>query len=317
MPFLKIGSGVFSKFALRILLLYVAAASSPGLAGVPPTHELKDATGAKVRVSVDPKRVVVLAPSLAELAAEVLGEDWRAIKGVSDFTDHPDALKPLPRVGSYVRVNIEKIAALNPDLILATTEGNAREQIEQLRLLGFPVFTISTHTLQQVKESFELVGRALGRSAKGQQLKRNFEKDLKSLAQRAESRGGSGCSRKKILVQVGVDPLVVAGAGSFLTEGLDLMGFQNVYSDLKQAFPRPALEDVIHRNPDVILLLPLGSHLERYRRAKKEWEKYKVMSAVRSGRVLLIEGSTLMRPTPRFIGGLHSVEKRLCKPNAT
>src|SRR4051812_45152654 len=89
-----------------------------------------------------PKRIVTLAPSLGELASDLLGPELDRIVGVSEFTDYPPTLSKIPSIGPYVRINVEKVLSLKPDLVLGTVSGNSKEQVEQLIALGLHVLTV-------------------------------------------------------------------------------------------------------------------------------------------------------------------------------
>ena len=100
--------------------------SSPVLARV-----VIDQLGRKIHLLDNPQRVVALAPSITEIIFAL--EQQHRLKGVTLFSDFPDAAKELPKVGSYVHLDLEKIVALRPDLVIATKDGNPKEVIDRLR----------------------------------------------------------------------------------------------------------------------------------------------------------------------------------------
>src|SRR6478672_2161638 len=108
-----------------------------------------------------PRRIVTLAPSLAELAADLAGEKIERIVGVSEYTDFPPALKKVESIGPYHKFNLEKVVSLKPDLVLATSDGNSRDQVLHLRELGVPVVVVETQSLAQVVSSIRLIGQAM------------------------------------------------------------------------------------------------------------------------------------------------------------
>ena len=131
---------------------------------------ITDVTGAKIVLSAPPKRIVTLVPSLGELAADILEDQMNRIVGVSDYTDFPPVLKRRTSIGSYVRFNIESVVVLRPDVVLATTDGNPKDRVLQLREAGVPVVVVGTGSFDEIFKSILLVGRALGYPGRAERL---------------------------------------------------------------------------------------------------------------------------------------------------
>jgi iron complex transport system substrate-binding protein len=269
-------------------------------------REVTDATGARVRVVDRPRRVVTLAPSLGEVAADVAGEDLGRIVGVSEYTDYPPALARTASIGSYAKFSLEKVVALKPDLVLATLDGNPRDQVLHLRELGLPVVVVETTTLKQVGESLEKVAVAMGDPARGAQLAAQFAKGLERLRERAKARTGGA---PKVLLQVGDEPLVVVGRQSFLHEAIELIGAKNAYADAKAHYPRPSLEDAVKRNPGVVIALALGEDMGPVERMVERWQRFPMVEAVRAERVHALRADALIRPTLRLLEGITQLER--------
>jgi iron complex transport system substrate-binding protein len=261
--------------------------------------------GRKIQAPSKAVRIVTLAPSLGELAADILGTDLDRIVGVSEYSDQPAALKRLPAVGPFNQVSLEKVASLKPDLVLATADGNSKDQIARLTEMGIPVVVVSTQTLEEVGESMRLVGRALGLESQGNDMATQFLLGVSRIRERAKSRTIS----PRVLIQVGDDPLVVAGAGSFVSQSLVAIGARNLYGEAGPSYPRPALEDVVRRNPDSILILTMGTDEAPYRKSAEKWGTLKRLAAVREGKVRIVKGDSIVRPTLRLLEGMALLEK--------
>lgn len=255
-----------------------------------------------------PERIVTLAPSLGEIAAEVLGEDLGRIVGVTEYTDYPSALAKATSVGPFDRFSVETVAGLKPDLVLATRDGNPKDRIEQLRELGLKVVVVDTERFEGIVASHEVVGDALGLPTEGARLAARFRDGLLKVRERAARSGGA---KQSLLIQVGDSPLVVAGKRSFLNDVVEAVGARNVYSDLDQAYPRPSVEDAIRRNPDLIVVLQMGADVSATERAAASWRRFGSLAAARSGQIHVIDGSVLARPTIRLLEGLARLEKLL------
>lgn len=289
-----------------LFLISASALSSLVAPALALAAEVIDATGARVRVPDRPERVVTLAPSLGELAADIAGDELSRIVGVSEYTDFPAALGKVESVGPYHRFNLEKVRALKPDLVLATLDGNSRDQVLHLRELGVPVVIVRTGDFAEVGQSIRLVARALGDPARGEQMAAQLARGLERIRARARERVG----RPKVMIQIGDQPLVVAGSQSFLQDALEAIGAANAYGDVKAGYPRPSLEDVVSRDPDRILVLVLdASSLGFFKEAAARWARFPRMKAVSAKRVSVHQNDMVLRPTLRLLEGLARLEK--------
>lgn len=262
-----------------------------------------------------PQRIVTLAPSLGEIAAEILETDLDRIVGVSEYTDFPSALKKKPIVGSYARFSLEKVLALQPDLVLATRDGNPKEQIERLKALNVPVHVVDARKFSDVAISMQEIGKLLGREEAGNRTSERFKKGLMELEQRMRPRLPEGASRIRVALQIGNDPIVMAGRDTFLHEALTLLGTENVFGDAKESYPRPSAEQVLKRNPDVIIILAMTDDLEPFQKAAGLWKRLKGLKAAQSDRVLVLRADGLIRPSSRLMDGLLTLEKILWSPD--
>ncbi|MFZ9594463.1 MAG: helical backbone metal receptor [Bdellovibrionia bacterium] len=294
------------SWAQRAFFWGVWAWAVLGSSGNAWARSILDVTGTRVSVSDHPQRVVTLIPSLGELAAELLGSDSSRIVGVSAFSDTPASIQSTEQVGSYQRLNLEKIVALKPDLILGSLEGNSTDQILHLREFSLPVVMVRTSNFHEVAESIRLVALALGELKRGEIAVQKFQKGLQAVKARTTL-----SPPKRVLLQVGDDPLVVVGGKSFLNDAIEAVGAQNVYGDLSLGYPRPSLEDVLLRNPEVILVAALAKDRGAYVRMVEKWRRLPTLQAVQKKQVLLFESDALLRPTLRMIEGLEQLRRAI------
>lgn len=274
-------------------------------------REVIDSTQVKVRLADRPKTIVTLVPSLGELVADLLGEDLVSLAGVSEYTDYPPALKRKPSIGPYHQFNIEKVASLRPDLVLATRDGNPKDRVNRLRELGLPVVVVNTESFADVATSIQLVSEALGVPEVGRPMIEKLQRGLLHF-QRAERPEAS----LKVLVQVGDRPMVVAGRRTFLHAALEILGAKNLYEDSEAHYPQPSLEDILARNPDVIVIAALGDDLKPYLQMKANWMRFSKITAVKNQRVHVLRSDALLRPTLRILEGLSVLQKALYRPGS-
>lgn len=281
--------------------------------------EVKDATGKTfiTAKSADtaPRRIVTLAPSLAELAASLFETDLERIVGVSEATDEPAALLKKPTIGPFHHPSLERIVALRPDLVLATLDGNPKAEIDRLRSMGIPVFVAASGNFKQIRDSIFSVAQILGREEKGGILLDQLDRTVAGVKERAKARVARdqklGKPRRRIVLQIGVDPIVVVGPQTFLGEALDFLQVENVFSDAKTTYPKPGWEELVRRDPDQVLILLMGIPKERADRAFRLWERFPKLKAVSGKSLTAIRSDALLRPAVRYSDGLLALERAL------
>jgi iron complex transport system substrate-binding protein len=296
----------FSLLSFALLALFPALLM---MTGVSSAREIVDATGTHVQVTDHPHRIITLVPSLGELTSDFLGLDLQRIVGVSESTDYPPALKKVASVGQYQRLSLEKILSLKPDLVLATKDGNFKDQIDHLREMGVPVVVLSTQSFSEIEDSMKQVALVLGESEESKRLIARFEQGLADL----RARGARRTVKRKVLLQLDDDPLIVVGGKSFLNEAIGLVGAENVYGDSTTGYPRPSHEDVLKKNPDIVLVATFGETADApiYEKRAQAWAHYSDLKAIQNNHVKVIYGDALLRPSMRMLEGLSLLEKAI------
>jgi iron complex transport system substrate-binding protein len=301
MPILKVKNRRKGYIGFFLCLILSASLTLPCFATT-----IIDSTHSKVTIESPPKRIVTLIPSLGELVADLLDKDLDRLVGVSEYSDFPPGLKKVSSVGPYSHVNLEKIVSLKPDLVLATEDGNSKDQVVHLRDLGLKVAVIKSETVADIAVSIDLVAKALHKNANGARMAVALERGLAKIKDRVK-----GKPKLKVLLQLNDSPLVVAGKGSFLNEGLEWVGAENSYGDSRVHYPRPSIEDILNRNPDVIILMDMGKNIQTARKNAQQWYIHKNLKAVKNNRIYILNSEALLRPTLRFLEGLSQLSDLL------
>ena len=210
-------------------------------------RELRDDTGAIVRVPERPARIACLAPDLTEIAFAVGAGS--SVVAACDPCDWPAEAKALPRLGPMIEPSIETILLVRPDLVLATGEGNPLASVERLRSLGVPVFGMRPGPgLAGISAMVRRIGDLTGHADEGAALAAAMEARLASV--RASS---AGLPRVRACILVWTDPLVAAGRDAYLTELADAAGADNACAT-GTGWPTVSRETVLLAQPDVVLL---------------------------------------------------------------
>lgn len=243
------------------------------------------------------RRLVALTPSLTEIVFD-LGKGYSLV-GVSMCSDYPLQTAAIPKVGSYVRPDIEKIVALRPDLCLALAGHTPHGVIDKLRSLGLRVVVFEAECLEDVAHSLESAGRLLGASSRGRELSENLRRRMDEIGRQAALR----LERPRVFYQIGADPLITAGSKTFIHELLVTAGGANI-AGKAEGYHKIGLEEILASAPQVILAS--SRHMPGCQeRLRKQWAKWTTIPAVRDGRLYCLEGTTVERPTPRLAEGLE------------
>ncbi len=267
---------------------------------------LEPAYAADLALSAPPRRIVSLVPSVTEIIYALGGED--RLVGVTDFCDWPPQARQKPSVGGMVAPNLEIIVALRPDLVVATTEGNSRATLNQLRRLKIPVFTVTPHRLSDVLTVIAQLGELTGRQSAVGLLVENLARRV-----RAVENAVKPYPRPKVLYVLWPEPLIVPGRDGLVTELIELAGGTSVTAQEPSSYPRFSLEAVAARAPDVIILARHGG--DGTPLARVSWDRLTTLPAVRAGRVHSVDGTYLHRYGPRVVDGLE-ILARVIHPEA-
>ena len=287
---------------MALCLLVLALPSGPSNAAV-----YNDDIGRSVQIPSYPRRIVSLAPSITETLF-ALGLD-REIVGVTDFCNYPEAALSKPKVGSFISLSAEKIVSLNPDLILATADGNRKESVEQLVRLGLPVYTVSPSNLNQTLRMISTIGRMTGREKESHALVRKLQQRIRHVTTATEH-----LPRPKVFFQVGIDSLITVGRDTFLNELITLAGGVNISGEETVRYPRYSIERILTAAPDVVIVTSMKGE-GSFEQVKKNWSRWSSLPAVRTGRIYLMETDLVFRPSPRIVDGLEELT-RLIHPEA-
>jgi iron complex transport system substrate-binding protein len=284
-----------SAFALLVALV--------GLAVPMPAAPVRDMTGREVEVSRAATRVVSLAPSLTEILFALGAGDL--LVGVTDFCDYPPQASQKPKVGTVLAPNAEVVLALQPNLVLATTEGNRQETVLLLERLQIPIFVVRPEGLEGIYASIRSVGGLLGRPARASAVVESMRSRVAWVAGQVKGRPPA-----RVLYVLWPDPLITAGRGSIIDALIGVAGGENVAGGISLRYPRLNLEEVLRVDPEVILLAGMGSRPLRAE-SVQGWEGWQVLRAVKAGRVQALDGDLLHRPGPRIVEGLEAIARAL------
>ena len=251
------------------------------------------------------QRIVSLAPSVTEtLFALGAGAD---VVGVSQYCDYPEAVRKLPRVGSFITPNIEAIAALRPTLVIGLATASDLREIHALKAMGIATLMVDDGSLATIEQSIVTIGNQIGRAAEARGLAGALGDHLNAVAVRMRLE-----PERSVLMVVGHQPMVAVGQPNFLNELLALAHAHNIAADANQGWPRLSVEYIIATRPEVILDGQMGSDPST---PSLFWSKYPSIPAVKNHRVFGYPEDPTLHPGPR-IGVTLDQMARLVHPEA-
>jgi cobalamin transport system substrate-binding protein len=288
------------------------------------TREVTDEVGRRVRVPDFPERIVSLAPNLTE-TLYALGVEGR-LAGVTNYSDHPAAARAKPHVGQPMNPSLEEIAALHPDLILATPTINRLETVEALDRLGLAVYATDPHSVEGLLGSMERLARIVGAAAAGEKLVAEQQARLEELRMRL-----AGRPVKRALFVVWMDPLITAGEHTFIADALRWAGAESLLTartpapaagsrggaeygrevSSREDWPHISLEEVVAREPDDLIFA--SSHSGAEKEIAGELRKrpgWRDLEAVREGHIVVVSDA-INRPGPCLVGAIEALARQL------
>lgn len=206
-------------------------------------------------------------------------------------------------VASAVKPNLEKIASLKPDLVLASGFTPVRD-IETLRKLGIRVEVFrSPKSFDEICEQFQHLGHLLGCDRKAGEIIQNSRQRVNEIVSISKKRG----TKPKVFMQIGASPIFIVIPNTFMDDYIRYNGCSNIASDLTKG--TIGRELVVARRPDYIYIVTMGlTGTEE----KAEWERFKHIPAVRNNRIFILDSDYACQPTPiSFVQTLEIMHKQI------
>ena len=261
----------------------------------------EDDTGQRVSLPAFPQRIVSLAPGATEmLFAAGLGN---RIVATVEYSNEPAAAKAIARIGDVTAVDIERLVALHPDLVVAWPGGGNPVQIEKIGQLGIPVYRQQVNRLGDLPGSVRRLGALTSDPSIADRTARGLEAELARIAH--EYGGGK---HPTVFLEVWNRPLYTVGGTHLMSDALTLCGAKNVFGDLRELGPVIDTEAVIARNPDIIVAAAPPGEAAGW---LQEWQRFPTMSAVRLNRLVSFEDPRLVRLGPSVVLATEALCKAL------
>ncbi|MDT8316389.1 MAG: cobalamin-binding protein [bacterium] len=261
-----------------------------------------DDMGRLVEIKENPSRIVSLAPHITEiLFALDLG---KKVVGVTQYSDYPEEARNKERVGSYVKLNLEKIVSLSPDLVLATADGNPKAVVDRLGSIGIPVYVVNAGGIKDIYGNIRSIGIVTGKSKKADLIAEKLENRINSVVDKVKK-----LARPRVFIQLGYSPLYTAGKNTFVDDLITLAGGKNIAGKEKISYPVYSTEELLNKEPEVVFSVLMGSEVDI--KTDTFWNQWHTLPAVRDGRIYYVDPDIVNRPSPRIAAGLELLARKL------
>ena len=277
----------FCRFATLAFIGGVAACSGSSHAGAPHGLANRDDFGDTVPFGLTPSRIVSLNPTTTEILFAI-GAGARLV-GRSQYDLFPAAAAQVPNVGPALRPNVEAVLGARPDLVILYGSEDNRPSLARLREAGIPTVGFKIDRIDQFVRDTRLLGRLVNDSARAEGVVDTVTATIARVRHATAT-----LPHPTVLVPTWDRPVIVIGGGSYLSELLDAAGARNVYADAPAASLVVTLEDIVRRNPDLVLAAPGQAT------AMRTSPLWRAVPAVRAGHILVYDTAIVSRPSVRL-----------------
>ena len=264
---------------------------------------VRDDAGRTLEVAAPAVRIVSLAPHLTELLFAI-GAGAQVV-GIVAYSDHPEAARSVPQVGDSAQLDLERIVALRPDLIVAWRSGNSEAQLQRLAALRIPIYRSESRELGDISSTLRRLGALSGNGETAERQAQRFDAAVAKLR-------SSFAQRRKLRVfyQIWPQPLLTINGQHMISQALETCGARNVFADERALTPAVGEEAVLAKDPDAIV----SSALPEQGAPTPEidaWRRRKTLRAVALGNLIAVNPDTLHRSSHRIVEGIAELCAKL------
>jgi iron complex transport system substrate-binding protein len=290
--------------ALGALVGLAALAAGTAAAAPAASRAVTDDLGRTVQVRAPPLRIVSLAPGATEMLFAAGAGDQ--VIATVEYSDEPAAARAVPRIGDAATIDMERVVALQPDVVIAWPAGGNPAQRAKIASLGIPLYQQQVVRLAELPDALRRLGVLAGTQAVAEGAAQGLERRLAALGRTYGAGAGGAGRRPTVLLQVWNRPVYTIGGRHLMSDALALCGARNVFADLPEPAPLVDTEAIIARNPDIILAVAPSGESAAW---VADWQRFGSLAAVRGGRVVGFEDEGLSRLGPSVI----DATEQLCR----
>lgn len=242
--------------------------------------------------------IIALAPHVVEMLYDIGAGDQ--IIGTTAFADYPEQAKNIPRIGNYVRLQLERVIELQPDLIIAWKSGNPSDDLARLQQLGFTVVYSQPNTFEDIAQEVRTFANITGHSEQGEQVAQQFEKELTEIINTYDHK-----TEITGFYELWSRPLTTVAKGSWPQQFLDICGVKNPFKAVLTPYPQISIEQVLSLSIQLIIQ-PLS--VNQKEREGFNWQDWSIIPAVANKQIIQPDADAMHRMSLRSLSAL----KNLC-----
>jgi len=248
------------------------------------------------------QRIVSTTPSVTEMLF-ALGLGDRVV-GVTTACRYPEEAKSLPKIGTFIQPNFEVILGLRPDLVII--QENPTQLRERFESLGLSVLELEHKSVDDIYVSLRRIAEAAGVPDRAGPVIDEIRSSLAQIRDQA-----AAMPRRRVMFVIGRTPgalegLMAVGPSSYLNELIEVAGGDNIFEEAAAAYPKVSLEEILARDPEVIIDMgemadTVGVTDADKRRVEALWKRYPAITAVADDRVFAVASDIYVVPGPRMV----------------
>jgi iron complex transport system substrate-binding protein len=267
------------------------------LCAAPSFAQVKDGRGQPVALKTAAQRIVTLSPHAAELVFAA-GAGSKLL-GVSDYSDYPLAAKALPKVASAGTVDIERVLAMKPDLVVSWASGVSPAAHAQLRKLGIALFESEPPTLHAIADEIASLATLAGTLPAAQTSIDALRAEIIRMQRQTKAKAG-GAPPVRVFHQIWERPLMTVNGQHIMSDAITLCGGANIFAQVAALTPTVTLESVIQRDPQ---LISAGASAAETKSSDPlaQWRGLPGLSAAKNQAFLMLDADKFSRATPRMM----------------
>jgi iron complex transport system substrate-binding protein len=264
---------------------------------------ITDDLGREITIKEEPQRIVSLAPSITETLF-ALGLDDKIV-GVTDYCDYPEKVSLKPRVASFTTPNLEKLVSVEPDLIFAESI-HETEVVPSLEELDLTVIVITDSSIEQILKNMLLIGEVTNVNQNARELVDELTSRISAVTGPIDALPESSLPR---IIHIMWDaPLYCTGGNTYMNDMFECAGGINIYATEFEGPKEVSLEDIVDKNPEIMLITGMGTNGERIYNNIKNEERLRTTDAIINDKIYRLSDSSLIeRSGPRIVDGIEEL----------
>ena len=247
------------------------------------------------------QRIIALAPHVVESLYEI-GAGERIV-GTVDYADYPAQALQIPRIGGYYGIQIEKLLALKPDLIIVWKSGNKAVDIERLEKLDLPIVYSDPKSISGVAKELRLFGLLTGLVETAEKRAQQFEAKLNNI-----QRQYSNKAEVSVFYQLWSQPLMTVNKNTWIHQLIETCGASNVFADSTTDYPQLSIENVLLAKPELIVA---PNEKADKPQPKIDWQKWSLIPAVKNNQFVTVDADVIHRFSSRMLMGLEDMCEKI------